>query len=173
MGDAGQRQPAPRPAPDRLERLLGDQPRRPDRDGGQRGRTLRGYFDYEGQQAGIDSTTDGTSNTILIGEVLPYQMADMSFWDTTGQQAGTTVPINFNSNRIRAGTANCPPTFGGGTFGCRFHYAYKGFKSEHPGGANFVYADGSVHFLKQTINLATYSALGSRNGGEVISADSY
>jgi prepilin-type N-terminal cleavage/methylation domain-containing protein/prepilin-type processing-associated H-X9-DG protein len=137
------------------------------------GGTLRGYFDYEGQQAGINSTTDGTSNTILAGEVLPYQMADMSFWDTTGQQAGTTVPINFNSNRIRAGSADCPPAFGGGTFGCRFHYSYKGFKSEHPGGANFVFADGSVHFLKQTINLATYCALGSRNGGEVISSDAF
>jgi len=137
------------------------------------GGTLRGYFDYEGQQAGINSTKDGTSNTILVGEILPYQMADMSFWDTTGQQAGTTVPINFDSNRLQAGGPDCPIGFGLGTFGCRFHYSYKGFKSEHPGGANFLFADGSVHFLKETIDLATYCALGSRNGGEVISADQY
>ena len=45
--------------------------------------------------------------------------------------------------------------------------------SMHPGGANFVFADGSVHFLKGTINLQTYWALGTRNRGEVISADSY
>ena len=43
----------------------------------------------------------------------------------------------------------------------------------HPGGANFAFADGSVKFLKATINMATYCALGSRNGGEVVSADAY
>ena len=48
-----------------------------------------------------------------------------------------------------------------------------GFKSHHPGGCNFVFVDGSVHFLKQTINMFTYCALGSRNGGEVVSSDSY
>jgi prepilin-type N-terminal cleavage/methylation domain-containing protein/prepilin-type processing-associated H-X9-DG protein len=45
--------------------------------------------------------------------------------------------------------------------------------SMHPGGANFVFADGSVHFLKSSINMNTYWALGTRNDGEVISADSY
>ena len=57
--------------------------------------------------------------------------------------------------------------------GCRFSAAAKGFVSMHPGGANFLFADGSVKFLKNSINLATYCALGSRNGGEVVSADAY
>ena len=57
--------------------------------------------------------------------------------------------------------------------GCRFGAAAKGFVSLHPGGSNFAFADGSVHFLKATINQATYCALGSRSGGEVISADAY
>ena len=52
-------------------------------------------------------------------------------------------------------------------------YTNTGFKSHHPGGANFVFADGSVHFLKQSIAMTTYCALGSRNGGEVVSSDSY
>jgi prepilin-type processing-associated H-X9-DG protein len=43
----------------------------------------------------------------------------------------------------------------------------------HPGGANFVFADGSVHFLKSSINPFTYNALGSRAGGEIVSSDSY
>jgi hypothetical protein len=34
-------------------------------------------------------------------------------------------------------------------------------------------ADGSIRFVKQTVNLKTYNALGSRKGGEVISADAY
>ncbi len=43
----------------------------------------------------------------------------------------------------------------------------------HPGGSNFAFADGSVHFLKNSINQATFCALGSRAGGEVVSSDAY
>jgi prepilin-type N-terminal cleavage/methylation domain-containing protein/prepilin-type processing-associated H-X9-DG protein len=45
--------------------------------------------------------------------------------------------------------------------------------SYHPGGANVCMADGSVRFLKNSTNLNTIWALGSRENGEVISADSY
>ena len=47
------------------------------------------------------------------------------------------------------------------------------FRSLHPGGANFAFADGSVKFIKQTIATPTYMALGTRAGGEVVSADQY
>jgi prepilin-type N-terminal cleavage/methylation domain-containing protein len=45
--------------------------------------------------------------------------------------------------------------------------------SNHPGGVNVVLSDGSVKFIKNTIDLQTWWALGSRNLGEVISADAY
>jgi prepilin-type N-terminal cleavage/methylation domain-containing protein/prepilin-type processing-associated H-X9-DG protein len=48
-----------------------------------------------------------------------------------------------------------------------------GLTSRHPGGANAVFADGSVHFLKDSTNLNTIWALGSRDQGEVIDASSY
>jgi len=45
--------------------------------------------------------------------------------------------------------------------------------SNHSGGCNFLFLDGSVRFLKSTINMNTYWSLGTKSGGEVISADSY
>ena len=45
--------------------------------------------------------------------------------------------------------------------------------SKHPGGVNLLLGDGSVKFIKDSINLQTWRALGTRNGGEVISSDSY
>ena len=45
--------------------------------------------------------------------------------------------------------------------------------SLHPGGVNSCFADGSVRFVKDTINPITWWALGSRAGGEVVSADAY
>ena len=43
----------------------------------------------------------------------------------------------------------------------------------HPGGANMLFADGSVHFLKSSISPIPWRALATRGFGEVISADSY
>ena len=43
-----------------------------------------------------------------------------------------------------------------------------GFKSLHPGGANFVLADGSVQFLPTAIDYRLYNNLGTRAGGEAV-----
>jgi len=45
--------------------------------------------------------------------------------------------------------------------------------SYHTGGSNYLFADGSVRFIKLTINPMIYQSLGSRAGGEVVSADQY
>ncbi len=45
--------------------------------------------------------------------------------------------------------------------------------SRHPGGVNLLSGDGSVKFIKDSINLQTWRALGTRAGGEVISSDAY
>ena len=47
------------------------------------------------------------------------------------------------------------------------------FRSYHPGGVNFAFADGSVKFVKQSIGTQPLMALGTRAGGEVVSADQY
>jgi len=140
------------------------------------GGSLRGFFDPNtGQVAGINGATDGTSNTILAGECLPYQQASNNLWQFNGGVGGTTVPINYKSNTVPASDANCNGNWETAStpLGCRFSATSKGFKSEHPGGANFCFADGSVKFLKASINPATFNALGSRAGGEVVSSDAF
>jgi prepilin-type processing-associated H-X9-DG protein len=138
---------------------------------------MRGFFDYRLTQAvaTIASVTDGTSNTIIVGEVIPSRAADSNFWFQNGGIHGTTVPINWNSNTFDATIAPCRDNWQGASapLGCRFGSAAKGFASFHPGGSNFSFADGSVRFLKMTVSMAVYCALGSRAGGEVVSADSY
>ncbi len=79
----------------------------------------------------------------------------------------TLVPPNSNdypwgSCRLDCG-ANC------GTL----HSGYYSANSNHPGGVNVGMADGSVRFVKATINMRSWWALGTKAGGEVLSADSY
>ena len=57
---------------------------------------------------------------------------------------------------------------------CGFAFGqYSNATSNHPGGVNVGMGDGSVRFMKDSINQQTWWALGSRSGGEVLSADSY
>ena len=47
---------------------------------------------------------------------------------------------------------------------------WKAARSWHPGGANVLFGDGSVHFMKNSIDGRTWAAMGTRAGGEVISS---
>jgi len=46
-------------------------------------------------------------------------------------------------------------------------------RSKHSGGVNVAFADGSVHFIKNSINPVTWAALGTKAGSEIVSSDSY
>jgi prepilin-type N-terminal cleavage/methylation domain-containing protein/prepilin-type processing-associated H-X9-DG protein len=135
------------------------------------GGALRGMFDVnDGQTVTLAGVTDGTSNTISAGESLPAQRADNNVWEWNSGANGTTIPINYPSGQSCSLPGN---GWGSTNFASRCAYANVGFKSKHPGGANFLFVDGSVHFLKNSINIFTYCALGSRAAGEVVSSDSY
>ncbi len=90
-------------------------------------------------------------------------------WFATVPQWSMCVSYNHHMppNTISCTYPSDPNTGWGGTF------AAVSAVSQHPGGVNVCMGDGSTKFIKDSINLQTWWALGSRNGGEVISADAY
>ena len=60
--------------------------------------------------------------------------------------------------------SDCIVSFNGVTFG------WKAARSLHPGGANALFGDGSVHFEKTSTNPVVWIGLSTRGGGEVIDA---
>ena len=104
---------------------------------------------------------DGLSNTFMLGERNPET------FDSGGGFAGT-VPLAWCQSRLNSARRNLPAA---GSPGAIENY---GFSSYHPGGASFAFADGSVKFLTDEIDYATYCYLANRydnsRGGVVLPA---
>jgi prepilin-type processing-associated H-X9-DG protein len=125
---------------------------------------LRGLYNRLGATVNLNSITDGTSNTIMLGEVLPEKhdhMGNGTWMHFNGgySHVSTIVPIN---QVIRTRNAGCYVD------DARNWNTSWGFKSNHSGGANFIFADGSVKMLSQSIDMRTYVLLGGRNDGQPI-----
>ncbi len=100
--------------------------------------------------------TDGLANTWMVGESLPGDCVWMGAYSNNNPLSGTGTPLNvFESDGGSVSTV-----WGSWASDC-------GFKSWHPGGANFVTGDGSVHFVDEAINYQLYNQLGTRSGGEI------
>jgi prepilin-type N-terminal cleavage/methylation domain-containing protein/prepilin-type processing-associated H-X9-DG protein len=133
---------------------------------------IRGMFNRVGAKINFASVTDGTANTIFIGESLPSQH-DHLYWDggsaywaefNGGNSHCTTiVPINYKSDYRDPQGMSC--TIPDRNF-VNWNISW-GFKSQHAGGCNFLFVDGSVHFISQTIDMRSYCLLGCRNDGMV------
>jgi prepilin-type N-terminal cleavage/methylation domain-containing protein/prepilin-type processing-associated H-X9-DG protein len=153
--------------------------------------------------------TDGTSNTISVGEFSRFLNDPDAVFNSWTRAQGFTSSLNANTTRTQCVASTAPqinaPFYPNNTiFGSSWSWnignltdwiynatpdvrqlGQYGFRSFHPGGANFLFADGSVHFLKQTISIGTpsykagtnnqgvYRMLGTRAGGEVVSSDAY
>ena len=148
--------------------------------------------------ATLRHVTDGTSNTILLAETAgrPYvyraggKVGDLgtnrvngggwcrpaSEFGLYGSSAdGTTFPgtcaVNCTNGEdyLKNGGSDMsivPLTLGGiayGTNGTSETFAF------HPGGANILFGDGSVHFIGEAIDIRVYAAMVTRKGDEVIS----
>jgi prepilin-type N-terminal cleavage/methylation domain-containing protein/prepilin-type processing-associated H-X9-DG protein len=113
----------------------------------------------------ITSITDGTSNTFMIGEDVPELNAHNAWSYCNGAVGTCAIPPN-TAVIIPTGS---PPSLGpDGALDWPERYS---FRSRHPGGLQFAYADGSVHFISDSIPLQTYRALATIKRGETASAD--
>jgi prepilin-type N-terminal cleavage/methylation domain-containing protein len=113
------------------------------------------YYDngmsYQNSTVNMADITDGTTNTILMGETL----------DPNGTWClATTSCIRTNLDR----TLNKPILLNG-----RNYYSY--WMSKHPGQVNFVNCDASIRVVNNQIDKRVLNKLMTRNGGEAISAD--
>jgi len=121
---------------------------------------LRGAGNRMGSYVNFAAFTDGLSNTFLAGESLPdhHDHLNQGHWSffNNGTGAGSLPPINWNSNDPTGSCSN--PDHWTNNWNVSW-----GFKSLHSGGANFVFGDGHVAFIAQTIEVQSYQWLGCRN----------
>jgi prepilin-type processing-associated H-X9-DG protein len=121
----------------------------------------RGLFwrnDYLYKKPRWRGITDGTSHTFMIGEALP-EFDQASSWSfSNGPWATTSIPLNHFLGLSNAQLATLRSN----------HVESLGFRSRHPGGAHFCFADGAVHYISESIDGYTYRALSTRGKSELL-----
>jgi prepilin-type N-terminal cleavage/methylation domain-containing protein/prepilin-type processing-associated H-X9-DG protein len=134
--------------------------------------TGTGIFWRECSGVPIQQVIDGLSNTFLAGEQI-MKVTQWNAWVEANQCVGSTaLPPNYLAPGVAISSSGSIVLSSGGSDVGSWTHWYS-FRSRHPGGINFAMCDGSVRFIKNTINMFTYQALSTRGMGEVISADSY
>jgi prepilin-type N-terminal cleavage/methylation domain-containing protein/prepilin-type processing-associated H-X9-DG protein len=139
------------------------------------GNRVSGMFGRGEWYSRFADVSDGLSNTIAMGEVTPH--TGDHHWNGwmhfNTEWTATTAPINFPIIGIGEpgwdiatnprGLDNQP---GLGCNGWQNWQTSQGFKSQHAGGANFVFGDGSVVFLPASLDYRVYNAMGGRKEGQ-------
>jgi prepilin-type N-terminal cleavage/methylation domain-containing protein/prepilin-type processing-associated H-X9-DG protein len=126
----------------------------------------------------LTDLTDGTSNTLLLSEVI--MASGDTDYDIRGDMMNDDRPctqfmtLNTPNTSAVDVTPYCRPAQYLSNPPCSNSpstYAHKAARSKHTGGVNVLRGDGSVHFVRNNISLATWRALGTMNGNEVIAND--
>jgi prepilin-type processing-associated H-X9-DG protein len=131
------------------------------------GRDTSGIFARAEWAAAIREIPDGTSHVIAVGEVLPdcnFELIRFGWWNSQAFYAHTSVPINYDTCTQTTPGWPAPQT-------CNTFFNWNtsvAFRSRHPGGAQFVFADSSVHFISEDIDYRNYQRLGDRRDGESV-----
>jgi prepilin-type processing-associated H-X9-DG protein len=120
--------------------------------------------------------TDGLSNTVFIGES-PQDHSSSSYGPYWGAGCHTsTHAVVYNPSHAWAPTSlpnrSMLEVFGYAPDPQQRPYAWR-MGSKHPGGLNMLFGDGSVKFIKNTINVYAWWSLQTIAAGEVLSSDSY
>lgn len=135
---------------------------------------VSGVFSRVNYGAKISQIADGTSQVIMMGELVPNcgDHTRNGWYHFNAPWVATTAPINYPIKCVYeagwsdpVGSANGPATV------CNHWQNWttsQGFKSRHKGGAHFVFCDGSVRFLSENINYRTYQQLGDRRDGKPV-----
>lgn len=127
---------------------------------GSGGSPFPGMFVRRPTRVTFASARDGLSNTILLGETLPgHSVANGAYLQNI---PGSPTHIPLNTMMSDAGIDSA------GVTGLANWQHTMGFKSVHPGGAHVAMADGSVHFLSESIDYALFNALGTKAGREAV-----
>jgi prepilin-type N-terminal cleavage/methylation domain-containing protein/prepilin-type processing-associated H-X9-DG protein len=119
----------------------------------------------------LATITDGTSNTLMFSEYLMAQSADDNDWrgdihnDDGVFRFHTTTTPNTTAPDVVNWAVGSDPAMPYNTAGAQFNTA----RSRHTGGVNVGLCDGSVRFVSNSITQATWQALGTMDGGEVVS----
>jgi prepilin-type processing-associated H-X9-DG protein len=127
--------------------------------------------------------TDGTSNTLMIGERPPSvgsgdfggTWIGFNFIDTGVGVAGTELwvsPTGDTGNPAYS-SDGCPFPALFGRYTLTNECEWNNAGSFHTGGANFAFGDGSVKFISYSIDRQTLIALSTRAGGEVINSSNF
>jgi prepilin-type processing-associated H-X9-DG protein len=111
----------------------------------------------------LSDITDGTSNTFMLGEDIP-SLNCWCGWPYANVATGTcAIPPNINLDK-KYGICDAAASAADAAWDNTFS-----FRSRHPGGLYFAFADGSVHFIQEGIDMPTYHGLSTIQGGEVLS----
>jgi prepilin-type processing-associated H-X9-DG protein len=138
---------------------------------------ISGVFSRVNWAAKFSNISDGTSQVIMMGEIVP-NCGDHSrngWYHFNAPWIATTPPINYPIKCVNEPGWNDPigSATGPATECNQFQNwtTSQGFKSRHKGGAHFVFCDGAVRFLSENLEYRTYQQLGDRRDGRAVSGD--